>query len=76
MNIKVQVTSWFYRYTNGQNEISINVSHGSNILSVLDLAGIPAEEVGFVIIEDKIRDLTSILNEDITINVFQPIIGG
>ena len=76
MEVKMHVTSWFYRYTNGEKDISIAVNEGTNLLTALDLAGIPADEVGFVIIDDKIRDLRSIVNENETVNVFQPIIGG
>jgi len=67
--VKVTVTSWFKRYTKGITEISIELETGAKMGEVLKGLGIPAGEVGSIMIEKKETPVEKTrVDEDYTLN--------
>ena len=83
MKIRIEVTSWFKRYVNGQEVLEIDVADGATAVDVICSIGIPKDEIGFITLKTKIdgnernmakKDFT--LNEVDIIKVYPYIIGG
>lgn len=82
IKIKVEVTSWFKKYTKNLTALSFELEKGVNVAGVLKNIEIPIGEVGSVMLEkegsgEKIRiDEAYILEEGDRILLIPHILGG
>lgn len=76
MVVFVEVSSWFKRYTGGSRRVELDVSHGTTAVQAAVAAGIPENEIGFLIMENRKVENDCILSDRSTIKVYPHIIGG
>lgn len=76
MLIKVKVSDWFKKFTNGETEIEMNLSGSHSITDIIDILKIPIEEVGFATKNNIKCQLDELVLDNDSIKIYPYIIGG
>lgn len=76
MKVKLILTSWFKRYSDGAGEIMIEVPEKSTVKDVLNKTKIPLEEIGFVHLDGKIKRMDEMVNNREELKIYTKIVGG
>ena len=76
MKVKLLLTSWFKRYSDGKDFLEVEVPAGSSVEEVLKKSGIPLDEIGFVHSDGKMKRMSEIAGDSEELKVFTKIIGG
>jgi len=89
VNVTIGVTSWFRRYTGGLSILELQFEGGETAGQIIQKAGIPTEEIGFItvsvkdprqdssfaVLEKRVGEEYEVADGDI-LKVYPMIIGG
>lgn len=76
MKVRLEISSWFKRYTGGELAMEVELSPGAAVLHAVRMAGIPEEEVGFAVVNDVKVEMNHPLKDGDALKVYPVIIGG
>ena len=76
MKVKLILTSWFRRYSEGAGEIAVEVPEKSTVRDILNKTKIPFEEIGFVHLNGKIMEMDEEVKDGEELKIYTKIIGG
>jgi len=76
MRITIEFSSWFKRYTAGQEQLEVEACEGITAAEAVRAAGILFEEVGFIVRNNEKINEGLILSDDDRIKLYPYIIGG
>lgn len=82
MKIHVEVNYWFKRFTQGKTAFELEIKDKAAIIDAVKEAGIPNEEIGFVMRCKKLEEsfsiveIESLLEDGDSIKLYPSIIGG
>jgi sulfur carrier protein ThiS len=76
MRITIELSSWFKRYTAGQEQLEVDACEGATVAEAVKASGIPIEEVGFIVRNNEKINEGLILSEGDRIKLYPYIIGG
>ena len=51
VKVKIEVTSWFKRYTGGLSSLELELGNGETAWQAVCMAGIPYDEIGFITLD-------------------------
>lgn len=76
MTITIELSSWFKRYVQGRQQVEVVAVEGSTAADVIKAAGIPFDEVGFIVRNNVKIDEGLILSNGDRIKLYPYVIGG
>lgn len=76
MKVTVSVTGSFKKYTGGKVSMELELENSITAADAVKLAGVPQEEIGFVIVNGTKVDKSYTLSDGDIIKAYPLIIGG
>lgn len=77
MNIRVVFSGYYKRYIGGVTHIDLSLSEETaTVRTTIQAAGLPPEDVGFVVVRGNRLDLDATVQDGDTLKVFPEILGG
>ena len=83
IDVEINLTSWFKKYTNGIHELKMEVENGTTVEQIILKLGIPEKDIGSIIVTN---DIAPELKNKVELNyemkngdhvlVIPPILGG
>lgn len=76
VKIAIELSSWFKRYSEGKGLLELDIYEGATAEAAVKAAGIPFEEVGFIVLNNEKINEGLILSEGDRIKLYPYVIGG
>lgn len=76
VKVRIELSSWFRRYSEGKELLEVETAEGATAEEAVKAAGIPFEEVGFIVRNNEKIDEGLILSEGDRIKLYPYVIGG